>query len=117
MYQLKLDCKAINNNRFGLCQPPSSRPNGRDVWLWSVDGDVADGTVPFSVQQEEPRFTLAINRQVVDYFAEQGTLSSLAVTVDYRRLAAMLGGENRDYTPQVANNLLPIEAARLFPTS
>ena len=41
-------------------------------------------------------------------FDEQGQLSSLSVTVDYRRLAALLGGENRGYTPHVANNLLPV---------
>ena len=110
-----LPCKPDAANRYGLCQPPGALEHGRAMWLWSCNGGIPDGVVPDTLLQHEPKFTLAINKQVRDYFDEQGSLSSLSVTVDYRRLAAMLGGENRGYSPQVANNLTPTETARLFP--
>ena len=83
--------------------------------MWSCVGGVAQEVVPFSEFQVEPRCTLPLNSQVVGYFDEQAQRSSLSVTVDYRRFATLLGGENRGYTPQVANNLLPPETAGGIP--
>lgn len=34
--------------------------------------------------QVDPRYAMKIQQQVRDYFTEQGNLSSLAATVDYR---------------------------------